>query len=449
MNLITVNPSDILPHPQNYNPHTDAEVGVLVKSLDRFAQYKNIVVWRDPDSGTMYSLAGEGLCKAAVAAGMTELEVNDRSDLSHEDALALMLTDNYSPSKVYDEALVYDLMQQVEGPVPGVDAELMALLEAEHGAGKEPGDPGPGPEVDRAEELQGKWGVKVGDVWQAGEHFIVCGDCRDAGTWERLLEAAGVEKVNGVFTSPPYAMQRAKQYGGVPVDEYVEWWDAVQANARLNLVGDGSFFVNIKAHCEDGQRVLYVLDLVLAMARRWGWRLVDELCWKRITSPGRWTNRFKNLFEPVYHFSLGAACKFRPRNVLQEFKGDPSGYFSYDQTTAKRDRPSGFDTVGSMKSPHFNGALPGNFIEASGAGGDGHWGAFPIALPDFFIRAYSDPGDAWLDPFLGSGTVIVAAHAQGRRGLGIEILPKYVAVCLDRLQDATGTAPVKERALES
>lgn len=64
-----------------------------------------------------------------------------------------------------------------------------------------------------------------------------------------------------------------------------------------------------------------------------------------------------------------------------------------------------------------------------------HAAAFPVALPDFFIRAYSDTGDLWLDPFCGSGTTIVAAHNNDRCGYGIELLPKYAAVILERLQD--------------
>ena len=81
-------------------------------------------------------------------------------------------------------------------------------------------------------------------------------------------------------------------------------------------------------------------------------------------------------------------------------------------------------------------AIASNVRETSNVEpGGSHAAAFPIALPDFFIRAYSDPGDTWIDPFLGSGTTICAAHqAKGgqRVGLGIERLAKYVSVCLER-----------------
>lgn len=88
-------------------------------------------------------------------------------------------------------------------------------------------------------------------------------------------------------------------------------------------------------------------------------------------------------------------------------------------------------------------AQPSNVIRVGGnVDGVSHAAAFPVALPDFFIRAYSDAGDVWVDPFCGSGTVIIAAHNNKRRGVGIELLPKYVAVTLQRWADLTGRQPV-------
>lgn len=88
-------------------------------------------------------------------------------------------------------------------------------------------------------------------------------------------------------------------------------------------------------------------------------------------------------------------------------------------------------------------AYPRNVLDIpNGGGGDSrHAAAFPVALPDFFIRAYSDPGDVWLDPFLGSGTTICAAHQNKRRGLGSEKLAKYMGVILERLEQVVGHTP--------
>jgi DNA modification methylase len=75
--------------------------------------------------------------------------------------------------------------------------------------------------------------------------------------------------------------------------------------------------------------------------------------------------------------------------------------------------------------------------------GFGHPAAFPVGLPEFFIKAFSDSGSVWLDPFGGSGTVAVAALQNERRALLIELEPKYVAVSLERLMNLTGDAPTK------
>lgn len=86
---------------------------------------------------------------------------------------------------------------------------------------------------------------------------------------------------------------------------------------------------------------------------------------------------------------------------------------------------------------------PGNVINCSiGANNAGlHAAVFPVKLATFFIKAYSEPGQIWLDPFCGSGTVIVCAENERRLGYGMELLPKYCAVILDRLKTHTGNAP--------
>lgn len=295
----------------------------------------------------------------------------------------------------------------------------------------------PGAQVDRAEELQELWQVKSGDIWRLGENFVICGDCRELDTWSRLLKAAGIEKVNGVFTSPPYAEQRKKQYGGTPTDQYVEWWDAVQSNVRSNLADDGSFFVNIKPHCEKGQRVLYVFDLVLAMVRRWGWRFVDELCWIHSGSPGKVFEHLKNQFEPIYQFSIGKV-KIRPKNAGHWSESIPQGG-GPNMSSLQGDGPDPLRGIKTLAGV----AYPGNVISAGkNLHKTGHQAAFPIKLPDFFIRAYSDEQDAWCDPFLGSGTTIMAAQKNKRVAVGIERLEKYVAVTIQRWTDMCGGVPV-------
>ena len=180
-----------------------------------------------------------------------------------------------------------------------------------------------------------------------------------------------------------------------------------------------------------------MFDLVLAMKRRWGWRFVDELCWRRASLPGGFSNRFKNYFEPVYHLCLQPSIKFAPDSV----KGNRK-YANPKPGGRKVLSGSGSGMMGQPGGFITDGALPSNVLDVwNGEPGETHSAAFPVGLPDFFIRAYSDPADVWLDPFLGSGTVIVAAHQNERRGLGIELLEKYVSVTLERLAELTQVDP--------
>jgi site-specific DNA-methyltransferase (adenine-specific) len=247
------------------------------------------------------------------------------------------------------------------------------------------------------------------------------------------------------MTSPPYASQRkydeSSGFKPIPSDEYVRWWEAVQANVKTHLAADGSFFVNIKEHCESGERSLYVKDLVTAHARKWGWRFIDEFVWVRGGVPGRWPNRFKNQWEPIFHFSLETAIKLRHEAVMHE----SDGAFEYSPTNPKS--KTGFFSNRGRSDIASNGeALPGNVLKIGTEvrQTENHSAPFPVGLPSFFIKAFSDAGDVIFDPFLGSGTTIIAAEQLNRRCYGIEISPNYCDVILARWEKLTGEKAVRE-----
>jgi site-specific DNA-methyltransferase (adenine-specific)/site-specific DNA-methyltransferase (cytosine-N4-specific) len=428
--------------PSNAMEHPIENLAAIRGSLAKYGQRKPIVVNR---AGNIIE-AGNGTWQAAKALGWTHIAAVFVED-DPSTAVGYAIADNRTAQLAtwnYD-ILAQILQEGVEDPlnIPGVDAAFMSTvldtLEMDADTRDDPEPP-----VDQAEALCQQWGVEPGQVWRLGAHYVICGDCRESETWERLLDTADVGAVQGVFTSPPYAEQRKEQYGGVPADEYVAWWEAVQANVRAHLAIDGSFFVNIKAHCENGERVLYVMDLVLAMKRRWGWRFIDELCWTHQGIMGWWKERLKNQFEPIYQFSV-TQTPVRHANIVKDFEQQATAeYETYNGPNYTPSTGSPFKAQ-KKRSAAFDGALPGNTLRIGIGGGGivpGQPAQFPVALPDFFIRAYSDEGDTWLDPFLGSGTTIIAAHQNERRGLGIERVPKYVAVTIQRWVDLTGGEPV-------
>ena len=282
-----------------------------------------------------------------------------------------------------------------------------------------------------------------GDAFDAkpvGGHRILCGNAATSADVEVVL--AG-ERANVVFTSPPYASQRAydKASGFKPIrpDEYVDWYRNIAANVMVALADDGSYFMNIKEHCEDGQRHLYVKDLTIAHVRQWGWRFVDEFCWTRQGVPGTWLNRFKNGWEPVFHFTRSVKIKFRP----DEVRHPSDDVYSYSP-----DNPKSKSGSGLLSNPGTGAdgmALPNNVLHVPTGGqrtSDEHAAAFPVGLPEFFVNAFSDPGDIVLDPFMGSGSTLIAAEKKGRRALGIEISPAYCDVIVARWQKVTGKRAV-------
>jgi DNA modification methylase len=438
---------------KNPKKHPDAQMRDLMKSIKRFGW--GAVILARPNGEI---IAGHGRMEAAKRLGMAKVPVRFL-DLDPAEAHLLALADNkLTEVGEWDDAMLREILASAKGDGADLDGlgwsdeELLALLANDPSGSSDSGDDEAGAAdlVDRAEELQRKWSVKPGDLWACGEHLVICGDCRDPDVLARLFAD---ERCAIAVTSPPYASQRKydESSGFKPIhpDEFVEWFDAVQRGVRAHLADDGSWFVNIKEHCEDGQRHLYVNDLVAAHVRRWGWRYIDGLIWTHEGTPKSVHRRFKNGWEPVFHFAPAREFKFRPERVRYESDAVPGKY-----AEKKRDRIDMAAAQGHTGDIFANPelghglAFPSNVLKlGKNRESWGHGAAFPVELPEFFVKAYTDPGDIVFEPFTGSGTTLIAAHQNGRRGFGSEISPKYVAVTLERLAqlgaepELTATAP--------
>ena len=304
------------------------------------------------------------------------------------------------------------------------DAELSWDMGAEY-AGEEV--------TEVAREAQAEFQVKEGQVWRAGRQYVLCGDAMETDNWRILLDMAGLKQVEGAFTSPPYAWRRKWFYDPIQTVNYVDWFEAAQSNAAKYLADTGSFFINIKPHTEEGERSLYVMDLVMAMKRNWGWCFIEEYCWERQAAPGTWRNRFKNGWDSIYHFSKTADISFYPDSV--------ANFSSHGQAKAKANANTG-KHFNAIKDFSWDSARPSNRLPELGTvHGVGHPAAFPIELPMFFIMAFSLPNSAWIDPFMGAGSTLMACNDLNRTGLGIELKPEYCAIALKRLREA-GKQPV-------
>ena len=251
------------------------------------------------------------------------------------------------------------------------------------------------------------------------------GDCAEV-----IASKIPAQSVNLIVTSPPYADQRNGNYGGIHADKYVEWFLPKAAAFKRCLALDGSFVLNIKEKAVDGEKHPYVYDLVLALRRQQGWRLVDEYCWhKKNCYPGKWPNRFRDSWERLYHFALNPKFKMRQKEVMVPM-GDwkDKRLANLSDTDRERDESKHGNGFGKRVENWVDRdmAYPSNVLHmATECGHKGHPAAFPKALPEWFIQLFTDEGDTVLDPFAGSGTTLVAALEMGRKAIGIDTQEEY------------------------
>ena len=135
----------------------------------------------------------------------------------------------------------------------------------------------------------------MNEEWLNMVHF---GDCLD------VMAGFPSDSVDLIVTSPPYADARKHTYGGIPPEEYVQWFCDRAGEMQRILRPTGSLILNIKERAVDGERHTYVLDLILTLKREVGFRWVEEYIWHKTTSaPGKWKYRFRDAWERLIHFS--------------------------------------------------------------------------------------------------------------------------------------------------
>lgn len=260
---------------------------------------------------------------------------------------------------------------------------------------------------------------------------LYTGDCRD------ILPRFAAESIDLIVTSPPYADQRRNTYGGMHPDQYGEWFLPISAELWRVLKPRGSFILNIKERVEGGERHPYVIELILAM-RRQGWLWTEEYCWhKKNAYPGKWPNRFRDSWERCLHFTKQRRFKMHQEAVMV-----PVGAWAQkrlrrlSETDKRRHNSRVHSGFGSNRS-HWVGrerVYPTNVLHMATEGCNrAHSAVFPVALPEWFIKLFSAPGDLVLDPFMGSGTSAVAAKRQGRHYVGIDAVADYVEDAEERL----------------
>jgi DNA modification methylase len=271
----------------------------------------------------------------------------------------------------------------------------------------------------------------------------ICGDSLE------LLAELPDNSVNLVLTSPPFALQRQKEYGNQDQDAYVDWLLGFGKIVREKLADDGSFVVDLGGAYQKGvpSRSLYNFRVLLRMCDEAGFFLAEDFYWfnpSKLPSPIEWVNkrklRAKDSVNTVWWFSKSPWPKADVTRVLADYSDrmrkllrDPAGFYT------PKVRPSGHD-IGEGFGRDNGGAIPSNLLqipnsESNGTylsgcktvGIKGHPARFPAKLPEFFIKFLTDPKDVVVDIFAGSNTTGMAAESLDRRWLAFDNRLDYLA----------------------
>jgi site-specific DNA-methyltransferase (cytosine-N4-specific) len=270
-----------------------------------------------------------------------------------------------------------------------------------------------------------------------------CGDSLD------LLEELPDESIDLIMTSPPFALQRKKEYGNKDQSEYVSWLGQFGKKAYPKLKEEGSFVLDIGGAYKKGRpaRSLHPFRVLLHFCDDIGYTLAEDFYWHNpstLPGPIEWVNkrkiRAKDSVNNLWWFSKTDFPKADVSRVLTEYSDrmkklldDPESYYE------AKERPSGHNVSKSFAKDN-GGAIPPNLLEipnseSSGqyldgckeAGVDKHPARFPADLPEFFIKFLTDPGDLVVDIFAGSNTTGWTAESLDREWLSFEDRLDYLA----------------------
>ena len=278
----------------------------------------------------------------------------------------------------------------------------------------------------------------------------------------RVLRELPEASVNLVFTSPPFALQRQKEYGNKSQATYNDWLLQFARLVYPTLKEDGSFVIDLGGAYEQGVpvRSLYNFRFMIRMCDEIGFHLAEDFYWfnpSKLPSPIEWVNkrkiRAKDSINTVWWFSKSEYPKADVRNVLTAYSDrmkkllkDPKKYYQ------PKDRPSGHKISGNFGKDN-GGAIPSNLLQIPNSESGSHYlkcckkiglnahpARFPAKLPKFFIRFLTDPNDLVVDIFSGSNTTGMVAESEQRRWISIEQDLKYTAGSAFRFVDANATS---------
>jgi len=377
--------------PRNARKHGRRNLEAIQASLSQFGQRRPLVV-----TGEMTVVAGNGTLEAARALGWADIAVTVvPSEWSAEQARAYALADNRTAELAsWDEDVLLESLSELD--LAGWDMDVL---------GFDLGDDLAGVIEDDVPEPPDEPVTRPGDVWALGEHRLLCGDATKAQDIARLMAGA---KASCMWTDPPYGVdyvgktkdaKRIANDGAQGLDALLR---AALANVDVALEPGSPFYV---AHPAGLLSLTFGNALVAS-----GLRIHQTLVWVKDTMVlGHSDYHYKH--EPIYYgWSAGEGRSGRGEHEGSRWHGNNA-----QVSVLQYARPSRSEEHPTMK---------------------------PVGLVAHCLSNSTGPGALVLDPFLGSGTTLIACEQLGRLCYGLELDPAYCDVVIARWENLTGERAV-------
>lgn len=389
--IVMVPISDVKLDPKNRNKHPEDQIERL-KQIIQYQGFRNPIVI---SNRTGFCKAGEGRVLAARALGLKEVPAIYQDFESEEQETAYGISDN--AIALWAELDFSGINTDVPDLGPDFDIDLLGIKNFTIDvAQNEPGCD----EDEIPENVEPR--TKIGDIYQLGNHRLMCGDSTSIDAVEKLMNG---EKADMVFTSPPYNADTKAGDGDIFNRKKVKklygdgYSDNLESSAYIDfaksvlnicfLVTDGFIFWNVSYNAKS--RFEYIKQIEDHLEN-----LIEQICWKK-TSTIPFKGSLMRDWEPIYLFSTN---------------GEKLGL---DEVV------SNHWVVSNQNAQHEN-----------------HKACFPVELPEKGIKIVQKKNGIIFEPFCGSGTTLIAAEKKGRSCYAMELDPKYCDIIVARWEKYTG-----------
>ena len=394
--------SELIPDDKNLNKHTQYGMSLLEKSVRGHKFGRSILV----DKNNRI-IAGNGIVETAANIGAEDIRIIETTgdelvvvkrtdvDLDTKEGREMALADNATSAAdlEWDMEKMEEIESEWDIDVSDWGIDLPEENEEAHDD-----------DFDE-DEIQAEPVCKDGDIWQLGDHRLMCGDSTDLKSVELLTEGKIVDMA---FTSPPYNAGASEKLSGnthMKCSKYVnsddnltEYKDLLFKSTKNGIETSKYSFVNLQMLT--GNKI----DVCEYFAE-FKSQLCDVGIWyKTSTAPTLAKRVMNSQFEFIFIF-----CKENPSRAVgtREFRGDVSNVFTYQPV-----RKNEFSYI--------------------------HAATFSVGFVSYYIKTFTNHGESILDLFGGTGTTMIACEQLGRKCYMMELDPHYCDVIIARWEKLTG-----------